>query len=392
MILDEFLILLGVDADTEEVRQFNAALTDVMTIATAAVATLSAIGAATVAYFDSSIRGAKELAKEKGLLFDISKKELELADDYVKAMDKTDKSLQSIKTKIALGLAPTILNAVGKFNLFLSANKQLITDGIQMVIKALYNVLQVIFSTISFIDKIISSTIGWKNALYLLAVALALINRQLLITFATNPVFQIIAAIGVLMLLIDDFMGYLDGKDSELGEYWGKLIEFAEDFGISIEDVRNIAQKAFTYLMYGLGLLASKIALAFALAPIKGFWLLFKGLGTLILGLKAPIMAVGAALKTVFITNPVGIAIAAIAALAYLVYDFVKFVKGEKSLFADFWKPFVDWMGWSEDDLNAFVDGVTEVFNALVAAVTTMLDGLFSCSGLIQQDTFLREY
>ncbi|SUB98617.1 hypothetical protein [Proteus penneri] len=81
-------------------------------------------------FIDASLAGAKELAQEKGLLFDISKKELAQADEYQEAMKKTGLSIESIKTKIALNLVPQLTKATQGFNDWLGANKELITEGL----------------------------------------------------------------------------------------------------------------------------------------------------------------------------------------------------------------------------------------------------------------------
>ena len=41
-----------------------------------------------------------------------------------------------------------------------------------------------------------------------------------------SPVGRLVAVISTLLLLLDDFYAYMDGKESELGSYWQKLIDF----------------------------------------------------------------------------------------------------------------------------------------------------------------------
>ena len=43
-----------------------------------------------------------------------------------------------------------------------------------------------------------------------------------------NPLVRTITLIGGLMLLIDDYFGYMEGKDAALGKYWDKLNEYIE--------------------------------------------------------------------------------------------------------------------------------------------------------------------
>lgn len=229
MIVDELLMKLGVDADTKSVKEFTGALGKVGVVATATVTAMTAIAGASVAYFDKSIRNAKLLAKEKDNLYEITDAELKQADEYIKATAKVGRSIDSVKTKIALGLAPTITKHVNQVNRWIGANKDLITKGIQKVIEFLFRAIQVVVNSARAIDKIISSTIGWEKALYLLAVALAYVKRGMLMAFVTNPVAWVIAAIAGLLLLLDDLMVYLDGGDAAFGAFWEPCIKWIEE-------------------------------------------------------------------------------------------------------------------------------------------------------------------
>lgn len=229
MIVDELLMKLGVDADTKSVKEFTGALGKVGVVATAAVGAMTAIAGASVAYFDQSIRNAKNLAKEKDNLYQITDAELKQADEYIKSTAKVGRSIDSVKTKIALGLAPTITKHVNQINHWIGANKDLITKGIQKVIEFLFRAIQVVVNSARAIDKIISSTIGWEKALYLLAAALAYVKRSMLLAFVTNPVAWVIAAIAGLVLLLDDLMVYLDGGDAAFGAFWEPCIKWVEE-------------------------------------------------------------------------------------------------------------------------------------------------------------------
>lgn len=174
--------------------------------------------------FNNVIDKAKELATKKGALFNISQKELKQAELYKREMSKTGLALDSIKTKIALNLAPALTNLIGGFRNWLTINKELIANGITKLIKFVGMAIQVVVNFVKFIDKIVSGTIGWKNAVIAFGVAWAILNRA----FLLSPIGKIILLITGLMLLIDDLMVYMNGGKSLFGEYWQPFIDGAK--------------------------------------------------------------------------------------------------------------------------------------------------------------------
>jgi len=114
---------------------------------------------------------------------------------------------------------------------------------------AVESVMMVFVNFIRFIDKIITGTIGWKAALIVLAAALLWVKRAMLLAFITNPIFWIIAAIGVLLLLIDDFMTYMDGGESLFGEYWGAMIGWVKDNEDALRSLWDMLVLGMSYLI-----------------------------------------------------------------------------------------------------------------------------------------------
>lgn len=209
----------GNAANKTRSKLFSLKLVLVTLAATAVLYGKKLIGA-----FNNAIDKAKELATKKDALFKISQKELKQADLYKREMSKTGLALDSIKTKIALNLAPALTNLIGGFRNWLTINKELIANGITKVIKAVGIVVQVVVNFIKFIDKIVSSTIGWKNAIIALGVVWAAFNAALLF----SPIGIVIGLIAGLLLLIDDLMVYMEGGESLFGEYWQPFIDGAK--------------------------------------------------------------------------------------------------------------------------------------------------------------------
>lgn len=191
-------------------------------------AVIGAVSAKVIGFIDGALAGAKDLAQEKGLLFDISKKELAQADEYQAALKKTGLSIDSIKTKIALNLVPQLTKATKGFNEWLTSNKELIANGLTKVIQWGAKVIQVVINSVKAISMLIEKTIGWKAAVIGLVAILAVLKRAMLMAFIANPITWVIAGIVGLMLLLDDLMVYLEGGDSLFGDFWGPAIEWVK--------------------------------------------------------------------------------------------------------------------------------------------------------------------
>lgn len=177
-----------------------------------------------VGAFNDAIDKTHELAFKKDTLFKISQKEINQAMLYKREIDKTGLALDSIKTKIALDLAPAITNLIGGFRNWLMINKELIANGITKIIKGVGMVIQVFMNYYKFLDMIITNTIGWKNALIVLGVAWAVFNRA----FLASPIGIVIGLLTVLMLLVDDLMVYMNGGKTLFGESWQPFIDGAK--------------------------------------------------------------------------------------------------------------------------------------------------------------------
>ncbi|KLU15089.1 hypothetical protein AFK69_16190 [Xenorhabdus sp. GDc328] len=352
-----------------------------------AVGVTAVVGMATakvMGFINESLAGAKELAEQKGLLYDISNRELAQADEYQEAMQKTGLAIQSIKTKIALNLVPSLTAVVQKFNSWIVANKDLITQGLTKVIQAGGKVIQVIMNSVKAVDKVISGTIGWKNALLILAGVLAIVKRGMIMAFIANPVTWVIAAIAGLLLLLDDLMVYLDGGDSLFGDFWGACIKWIKDIKKWWNSLSGEMQGSIKLIggmlaaMFGTNVFMAVTKGAGAFAKVLSF--LFSPLTTI----AKLAMTAGKAflwLGRAFLMNPIGLVIALIAGLIYVLYDLYQWITTGESAFGGFWRMVADiWkkiktvfrdgfkyilkqFGMSEQDADRFVDKLGDIFS-----------------------------
>jgi hypothetical protein len=128
--------------------------------------------------------------------------------------------LNQFRTMIGLALIPTMDRLIGGFKEWFSVNRVLVQDGLMRLFSVAGYVIQVISNFVSFVDQLVKGTIGWKNAILLLAAAWVIWNRAMFL----SPVTWIIAAIAGLLLLIDDLMTYMKGGDAVFGEFWGPFV------------------------------------------------------------------------------------------------------------------------------------------------------------------------
>lgn len=435
MILDELVTKFGIDVDIEKLKAFvgaignaaktiadkanqaNAALQRVndnaiagaqqvgeqaqaaekplnrlRLLALGVTTVISAAAAKVLGFVMGAIGGARDLAKEKGLLYQISERELEQADAYSAALKRNQLAVDSLRTKIALNLTPALTRMAEGFYQILLNNKDLITNGLTKLIKASGKVVQVLFNAGRAVDRVISSTIGWKNALLVLVAVLGIVKREAIKTFIANPVMLVIGAIAGLLLLLDDLMTYLDGGDAQFGEFWGACIKWIKQvkkwwadlsgelkssllligemlafrYGLmgfrSVTKNAGILSKSLRLLLSPLRILLKTIQ--FFMREIGALFHLLKVLANVLMWVGKAALFVGRAifigtLRTLvsllniagkaalffgraLFANPIGIIIGLIAGLAYVLYDLYQWLNGGESAFGEFWQGCVD--------------------------------------------------
>ena len=334
-----------------------------------------------ISAFNSAIDKAEELAGKKNLLFSISENELAQVEIYKAEIEKSSLAIESIKTKIAAGLLPSVNELIISFNEWLETNKELIAKGIIVVIRFLSNFIRVIKHACEFIDLIISNTIGWENAIIALSVAWAVLNRAMLF----SPIGLVIGLIAGLLLIIDDFMVFMKGGKSLFGPFWQTCIDNIKNAITWWQNLdKNWKSIIFAVLGYLL-LLGGKIAWVSAKAKlitsisnaIHSIGNALKTLGNLVKIIKT----IGSAIKTltsIMIANPILAIITVIALAAYLIYDNWDFLV---SFFSDFWnkvtnffkngiKDILMYFGMSEENAEKTVNAIGATFDAILDLIT----------------------
>lgn len=342
--------------------------------------------------FNSAIDKAKELTAKKGALFKVSQKELQQANQYKREMDKTGLAIDSIKTKIALNLAPALTNLIGGFRNWLTINKELVANGITKIIKAVGMAIQVVVNFVKFLNMVITNTIGWKNAIIAFGIAWAILNRG----FLLSPLGKIIILMTSLMLLIDDLMVYMNGGNSLFGEYWQPFIDgaksawrFIKDFWELLkalwngdsEKVKSLSNRLFNSLLNGIKSLFSKIKSV--LANLFKNILMFFGMSEK--DAKKTVNRIGKIFGFIFdvITFPFRMAYKAICAIMdWLGIDAGDVVNGIGSIFKGIWD-FITWpfrTAWKfvNDLFDIWEDDTTSVTDKIGKTLWTIWDHITS--------------
>lgn len=200
-------------------------------------------------YLTVPLQNIQELAKQKDRLFNITQAEINQAKEYQDQLQKTKTAVQSIVTQTAIKLIPVVNQSLKGFNNFLRANKALVVEGLTNVFKWILKLGQVFTNTFRFLNKVISSTIGWKAALLILVGVLVVVKRAMLAAFLTNPIGWVILLIGGLILLIDDLMTYLDGGESLLGDYWKPFIEWCKKAIVWFNSVKPTIEQVLNNIL-----------------------------------------------------------------------------------------------------------------------------------------------
>lgn len=309
MILDEFLIALGVKADTKgltdtakglgnveaqakktdsSLSKFSTKLggfiTGFATFATAAMGSIQTIVVGAWAYLDSTIDKVEELQTAEDASIRTTKEQVEMAKKYRENMGLMGKTIDSVKTRIALGFLPTMFELSKTYSEFLNANKELISSGISKLLEWVSKAGQVFTNFIRFIDKLVTNTVGWKNALLILVGVLAIVKKATIAAFIANPITWIMVAIAGLLLLIDDFMTYLDGGESQFGEFWGSMLKWIEENQNGLNLIKDIFMGLVNFVVGALALLVGvftgntnliKVVWDDAIESMIGVWYFF---------------------------------------------------------------------------------------------------------------------
>jgi hypothetical protein len=177
------------------------------------------------------------------------------------SMKQVDGAIKYLKAEITSALTPSIIKVNKAILEWIRNNK----DGLIKTIKSIFDIIVkisgAIVNTTSMINRIIKETIGFKDALYLVILAITILNRALIF----SPIGLITMGVIALIAVLDDLYVYSQGGDSLFGELANKfpvIKDFVDSLiGLSkaFDDIRNGDWSNFDILTRKLGILGTII-------------------------------------------------------------------------------------------------------------------------------------
>ncbi|WAF84493.1 hypothetical protein NRL37_20695 [Metapseudomonas otitidis] len=322
-------------------------------------------------FVQSSLGSLKDLKAGPDTLGVVTDEQAQSAKDYQTSMEKLDKVLDGVKTRVGLGLAPQLSFLADRFLAVVDANKELITEGLQKTMTLVAEGLDAVYNFGRALDFVVSGTVGWDNALMMLGTALLWVGRASLMAFATNPIMWIIAALVVVIALVDDFMTYLDGGESAFGGVWEPLVKGFKEVGAILADMKAQfdafwAENGETVMAFADGLMMFIGAgISNVINLFKGFFALLRGdfdgvkeaFGGIFEGLATQFEVIG----SLFSWEPLLNGIAAVEAV----------LNGLKAQFMAFWTE-------GSESVMAFGEGLMVVIGASISNLFNLLKGIFA--------------
>lgn len=322
-------------------------------------------------FVQSSLGSLKDLKAGPDALGVVTDEQAQAAKDYQTSMEKLDKVLDGVKTRVGLGLAPQLSFLADRFLAVVDANKELITEGLQKTMTLVAEGLDAVYNFGRALDFVVSGTVGWDNALMMLGTALLWVGRASLMAFATNPIMWIIAALVVVIALVDDFMTYLDGGESAFGGVWEPLVKGFKEVGAILADMKAQfdafwTENGETVMAFADGLMMFIGAgISNVINLFKGFFALLRGdfdgvkeaFGGIFEGLATQFEVIG----SLFSWEPLLNGIAAVEAV----------LNGLKAQFMAFWTE-------GSESVMAFGEGLMVVIGASISNLFNLLKGIFA--------------
>lgn len=322
-------------------------------------------------FVQSSLGSLKDLKAGPDALGVVTDEQAQSAKEYQTSMEKLDKVLDGVKTRVGLGLAPQLSFLADRFLAVVDANKELITEGLQKTMTLVAEGLDAVYNFGRALDFVVSGTVGWDNALMMLGTALLWVGRASLMAFATNPIMWIIAALVVVIALVDDFMTYLDGGESAFGGVWEPLVKGFKEVGAILADMKAQfdafwAENGETVMAFADGLMMFIGAgISNVINLFKGFFALLRGdfdgvkeaFGGIFEGLATQFEVIG----SLFSWEPLLNGIAAVEAV----------LNGLKAQFMAFWTE-------GSESVMAFGEGLMVVIGASISNLFNLLKGIFA--------------
>ena len=165
---------------------------------------------------------AEQIALVEALTLGVGNAEnAEKAAAFKDALTQVSQVFIAIGEYVSLRISPSIQRLAERFTKWFAENNSFI----KAILNGLGKVFSFLFELAGAIDNIIESTVGWKTVIIALGGLLLWFSRRMLLAFATNPITLAIAAIAGLILILDDFITWLQGGDAEFADFYQSVAD-----------------------------------------------------------------------------------------------------------------------------------------------------------------------
>lgn len=165
---------------------------------------------------------AEQIALAEALTLGVGNAEnAEKAAAFKDALTQVSQVFIAIGEYVSLRISPSIQRLAERFTKWFAENN----NFIKAILNGLGKVLSFLFELAGAIDNVIESTVGWKTVIIALGGLLLWFSRRMLLAFATNPITLAIAAIAGLILILDDFITWLQGGDAEFADFYQSVAD-----------------------------------------------------------------------------------------------------------------------------------------------------------------------
>lgn len=165
---------------------------------------------------------AEQIALAEALTLGVGNAEnAEKAAAFKDALTQVSQVFIAIGEYVSLRISPSIQRLAERFTKWFAENN----NFIKAILNGLGKVFSFLFELAGAIDNVIESTVGWKTVIIALGGLLLWFSRRMLLAFATNPVTLAIAAIAGLILILDDFITWLQGGDAEFADFYQSVAD-----------------------------------------------------------------------------------------------------------------------------------------------------------------------
>lgn len=129
------------------------------------------------------------------------------------SLDLANRAIKWLKAQIAVGLAPQIKKLTTDMTKFIKVHKQAFIEGFKKAFTFVSKFVTAVSRAVSMIDRFVTSTIGWKNAIKTFLAVFAVMNVGALL----SPIGLLVAGLGLLILVMEDLYVYSKGGKSLFG-------------------------------------------------------------------------------------------------------------------------------------------------------------------------------